>query len=738
MPDKAGSTLTFKAHPDLLQRRGRALDRHARQPSSPRRRSSSPRPPREDAAAHGSDDGRAGEPGAGVGRRRRRGRATRWRSSRSSSAPSACSPVSPGWPRPGARGAPRPRDARARQRAGGGLRPAACRSRSRAAVALAWALPGQASAHAVLQHTTPHQNSAVDAAPSSVQLDFNEPVEVSFGAVRVYDAARRPRRQRQGRLPRRGTQSSVTVGVRDGLGRGVYTTTYRVVSADGHPVSGGFAFGVGEPVTAQRGTPAGGRPARARRPRARRSRAPTARPRPALRRAAAARRRRLLPAARLARAPARPAGPAGCCWAPPSSGLLAALAGIALQGALGAGVSIGARARRAGARGLARHPHRPDVAAARRACGRSSSSSSRCIATPRSRREMLGAGAAGRGARRHAALRRARRHAVAEGAAHPRRRPARARRRRLARRARAAARLLLAAPPRSDRGRRRRSHGPLLAPRAAGDRRARRRRQRPGVVLPRLGRRVLRQHLRLGAAGQDRPARASSSRSRAANRRRTARLSPTATPAPPGSCAARCAPRSCSPSSCSPPPRRSSAPRRPRRSTTGRSSASSTSGRCACRWTSSPRRSGPTTTTSTSSTAAPAPRSTASRSSPSGSSSATRTSGRSRLDIPRKGPAHYELRNSTLGVRGTWAATITARVSEFDEYCGEDRVRGPAVAHEHRRYVTSAVSSSISPAGATTTPLGSAPSAASSRTSSPAASQSTSPAAMSQICTPRS
>ena len=43
--------------------------------------------------------------------------------------------------------------------------------------------------------------------------------------------------------------------MRDGLRRGVYSTTYRVVSADGHPVSGGFAFGVGKQVTAQRGTP---------------------------------------------------------------------------------------------------------------------------------------------------------------------------------------------------------------------------------------------------------------------------------------------------------------------------------------------------------------------------------------------------------------------------------------------------------------------------------------------------
>ena len=38
------------------------------------------------------------------------------------------------------------------------------------------------------------------------------------------------------------------------------------------------------------------------------------------------------------------------------------------------------------------------------------------------------------------------------------------------------------------------------------------------------------------------------------------------------------------------------------------------------------------------------------------------------LDIPRKGPAHYELRDSALGVPGEWEATITARVSDFDAH----------------------------------------------------------------------
>jgi copper transport protein len=122
------------------------------------------------------------------------------------------------------------------------------------ALALAWVFPGQALAHAVLQHTAPHQNASVTSAPSSVRFDFNEPVEVSFGALRVYDT-RGERVDEGGVTYPGGDQESVAVGLRGGLGRGVYTATYRVVSADGHPVSGGFAFGVGEAVTAERGTP---------------------------------------------------------------------------------------------------------------------------------------------------------------------------------------------------------------------------------------------------------------------------------------------------------------------------------------------------------------------------------------------------------------------------------------------------------------------------------------------------
>ncbi|MDX6681961.1 MAG: copper transport protein [Solirubrobacteraceae bacterium] len=208
-----------------------------------------------------------------------------------------------------------------------------------AAVALAWALPAAASAHAVLQHTTPHQNAAVGAAPSSVRLDFNEAVEVSFGAVRVYD--QRGRRVDSGDVAHPdGRQHSVTVGVRGGLGRGVYTTTYRVVSADGHPVSGGFAFGVGEPVTARRGTPQVADLL------ARSSAGPAVEGAYGVARGLHYAALLLLVGAVFFGLLVWPVGstarwPRRALLVAAIVGLLAALAGIALQGALGGGVSLG-------------------------------------------------------------------------------------------------------------------------------------------------------------------------------------------------------------------------------------------------------------------------------------------------------------------------------------------------------------------------------------------------------------
>jgi copper transport protein len=105
-------------------------------------------------------------------------------------------------------------------------------------------VPASASAHAVLQDTVPQRGAQLDSAPGEVVLRFNEPVEAAFGAVRVFDA--RGEQVQEGDVFRPGGDSKkVAIRVPDDM-RGGYTVTYRVISADSHPVSSGFVFTVGE------------------------------------------------------------------------------------------------------------------------------------------------------------------------------------------------------------------------------------------------------------------------------------------------------------------------------------------------------------------------------------------------------------------------------------------------------------------------------------------------------------
>src|SRR5436853_116232 len=76
-----------------------------------------------------------------------------------------------------------------------------------------------------------------------VAFRFSEPVESNFGAVRVFDA--RGHQVESGSVQRPGGQRTVGVALKPGLAKGTYTATYRVISADSHPVSGGFVFSIG-------------------------------------------------------------------------------------------------------------------------------------------------------------------------------------------------------------------------------------------------------------------------------------------------------------------------------------------------------------------------------------------------------------------------------------------------------------------------------------------------------------
>jgi copper transport protein len=101
-----------------------------------------------------------------------------------------------------------------------------------------------ASAHAVLQTTEPADDAILGEAPAAVTLRFDEPIEASFGALRVYDTE--AHRVDTGEIERP-SADTVAVGLDESLADGTYTVTWRVVSADSHPISGAYVFHVGAP-----------------------------------------------------------------------------------------------------------------------------------------------------------------------------------------------------------------------------------------------------------------------------------------------------------------------------------------------------------------------------------------------------------------------------------------------------------------------------------------------------------
>jgi copper transport protein len=98
-----------------------------------------------------------------------------------------------------------------------------------------------AVAHAILQESSPSNNSVVRTSPKTVSLRFNEAVETAFGSIRVYDCG--GGRVDSGKILRP-TKDSVAVRIDRRLAQGTYTVTWRVISADSHPVAGAFVFNV--------------------------------------------------------------------------------------------------------------------------------------------------------------------------------------------------------------------------------------------------------------------------------------------------------------------------------------------------------------------------------------------------------------------------------------------------------------------------------------------------------------
>ena len=111
--------------------------------------------------------------------------------------------------------------------------------------------PPEALAHAQLTGSEPHSGQLLTKVPRAIEFEFGEDVEAKFGAINLYDPDGSkvevgPVAHPQGR------SNWISTEVR-GTGKpGAWTAVYRVVSADGHPVSGGVVFNVGHRGTAAR------------------------------------------------------------------------------------------------------------------------------------------------------------------------------------------------------------------------------------------------------------------------------------------------------------------------------------------------------------------------------------------------------------------------------------------------------------------------------------------------------
>ena len=106
-----------------------------------------------------------------------------------------------------------------------------------AALLLVWAA-APASAHSVLLETSPVESSRVATAPSAVVLTFNEMPRGEYSDIHVVgpDNARRD----SGHV--KVLNDTVTEDLGGTRPAGTYVVDWRVISADGHPVSGQFSF----------------------------------------------------------------------------------------------------------------------------------------------------------------------------------------------------------------------------------------------------------------------------------------------------------------------------------------------------------------------------------------------------------------------------------------------------------------------------------------------------------------
>jgi copper transport protein len=111
-----------------------------------------------------------------------------------------------------------------------------------AALLLLVGFASEASAHASLVFADPRDGTVLTQAPKTVQLRFNE--SVTAGAVNLIDAS--GKRRTDAAVDSK--DEAINVALPADLPKGTQIVSYRVISADGHPVAGSITFSIGEPT----------------------------------------------------------------------------------------------------------------------------------------------------------------------------------------------------------------------------------------------------------------------------------------------------------------------------------------------------------------------------------------------------------------------------------------------------------------------------------------------------------
>ncbi|MGC0141451.1 copper resistance CopC family protein [Pseudactinotalea sp. Z1732] len=116
------------------------------------------------------------------------------------------------------------------------------------AAALVWSSP--AHAHAELIGSDPADGAELNEAPDEIVLTFNEPLEQIGAEVLITDADGSEVQDGDPRI----SGPTLTHDLTEDRPAGEYTAQWRVVSADGHPVSGAFTFTAAEATGPEAGS----------------------------------------------------------------------------------------------------------------------------------------------------------------------------------------------------------------------------------------------------------------------------------------------------------------------------------------------------------------------------------------------------------------------------------------------------------------------------------------------------